>query len=147
MNKYKVLFVCIHNSARSQMAEAYLNKLGGESFIAESAGLEAGTLNPVVVEVMKEEGLDISNNTTKSVFDFVKQGKLYSYVITVCDKETAERCPIFPGVREYINWSFKDPSKFEGSYADRFNATREVRDQIKNHILEWIKEFEMRNLD
>lgn len=142
MNKYRVLFVCVHNSARSQMAEAYLNKLGGESLIAESAGLEAGTLNPIVVEVMKEDGFDISENTSKSVFDFVKQGKLYSFIITVCDKETAERCPIFPGVREYINWSFKDPSKFEGSYEDKLSATREVRDQIKRHILDWINEFE-----
>jgi arsenate reductase (thioredoxin) len=141
MNKYKVLFVCVHNSARSQMAEAYLNKFGSESFIAESAGLETGTLNPFVVEVMKEEGFDISNNKTKSVFDFVKQGKFYSYVITVCDKEAAERCPIFPGVREYINWSFRDPSKLEGTNEEKLNTTRVIRDQIKNQITEWLKNF------
>ena len=142
MNKYKVLFVCVHNSARSQMAEAYLNKFGSEKFIAESAGLEAGTLNPFVVEVMKEDGIDISGNKTKEVFDLFKQGKFYSYVITVCDKEAAERCPIFPGARQDINWSFKDPSKFEGSYDEKLEAVRNVREQIKNQILEWLKEFD-----
>ncbi len=142
MTKEKVLFVCVHNSARSQMAEAYLNKFGRDRFIAESAGLEPGTLNPLVVEVLKEEGIDISNNTTKSVFELFKEGRLLSYVITVCDKEAAERCPIFPGVRDYINWSFKDPSKIKGDYDAKLNATRTIRDQIKNQILEWIKEFD-----
>ncbi len=145
MNKYRVLFVCVHNSARSQMAEAYLNKFGSAKFIAESAGLEAGTLNPFVVEVMKEDGIDISGNKTKGVFDFVKQGKFYSYVIKVCDKEAAEKCPIFPGAQQDINWSFTDPSKFEGSHDEKLSATRKVRDQIKNQILEWIREFEIRN--
>ncbi|HDQ26665.1 MAG TPA: arsenate reductase ArsC, partial [bacterium] len=91
MEKIRVLFVCIHNSARSQMAEAYLNALGGGRFEAESAGIEPGTLNPVVVEAMKADGIDISQNKTKAVFDFYKEGRLYNYVITVCDKEAAER--------------------------------------------------------
>ena len=142
MNKYRVLFVCVHNSARSQMAAAYLNKFGSEKFLAESAGLEAGTLNPFVVEVMKEDGIDISGNKTKGVFDFVKQGKIYSYVIKVCDKEASEKCPIFPGAQQDINWSFTDPSKFEGSHDEKLAVTRKVRDQIKNQILEWIKELE-----
>ena len=143
MIKEKVLFVCIHNSARSQMAEAYLNKFGSNHFIAESAGIEPGTLNPLVVAVMKEEGIDISNNQTKAVFDFFKEGRLYSYVITVCDKEAAERCPIFPGVRDYINWSFNDPSSLEGNDEEKLNATRKIRDEIKNQILVWIKEFDV----
>ena len=143
MIKEKVLFVCIHNSARSQMAEAYLNKFGSSHFIAESAGIEPGTLNPLVVAVMKEEGIDISNNQTKAVFDFFKEGRLYSYVITVCDKEAAERCPIFPGVRDYINWSFNDPSSLEGNDEEKLNATRKIRDEIKNQILVWIKEFDV----
>ena len=142
MNKYKVLFVCVHNSARSQMAEAYLNKFGAGRFVVESAGLEAGILNPLVVEVMKEDGIDISGNKTKEVFDLFKQGGFYSYVIAVCDKEAAEKCPIFPGARQDINWSFKDPSKFEGSHEERLQATRKVRDQIKNQIMEWLKEFD-----
>ena len=86
MNKKKVLFVCIHNSARSQMAEAFLKQMAGDRLEVESAGLEPGKLNPIVVEAMKEVGIDISQNKTKSVFDFYKQGKKYDYVITVCDE-------------------------------------------------------------
>ena len=97
MNQTKVLFICVHNSARSQMAEAFLNKYGGDKFIAESAGLEPGKLNPIVVDAMKEVGIDISANQTKGVFDFFKQGRRYHYVVTVCDEANAERCPIFPG--------------------------------------------------
>lgn len=97
MNQTKVLFICVHNGARSQMAEAFLNKYGSNKFIAESAGLEPGTLNPIVVDAMKEIGIDISANETKGVFEFFKQGRRYNYVITVCDESNAERCPIFPG--------------------------------------------------
>ncbi len=107
MEKIKVLFVCVHNSARSQMAEAFLNQLAGDKFKAESAGLEPGTLNPLVVEVMKEIGIDISHNQTKSAFDFFKQGRLFNFVITVCDSASAERCPIFPGVTQRLGWSLK----------------------------------------
>jgi arsenate reductase len=98
VGKIKVLFVCIHNSARSQMAEAWLNHLCGERFYAQSAGLEPGSLNPLVVQVMKEAGIDISQNKTKSVFDFFKAGDIFSHVITVCDESSAEKCPVFPGV-------------------------------------------------
>jgi arsenate reductase len=122
------------------MAEAYLNKFGGDRFIAESAGLEPGIINPVVVDVMKEDGIDISQNKAKGVFDLFKNGNLYSYVITVCDKEAAERCPIFPGARQEINWSFKDPSGIQGSYDDKLAATRIIRDEIKNTIIKWINE-------
>src|SRR5687768_3378716 len=127
----KVLFLCVHNSARSQMAEAYLKKYGGNDFIADSAGLEPGKLNPLAIEVMKEDGIDISNNATHGVFDYFKQGKIFQYVITVCKKEAAERCPIFPGMNEKINWSFQDPSKFTGSPEEKLVQTRKVRDQIK----------------
>src|ERR1043165_6218466 len=109
MGKIRVLFVCVHNSARSQMAEAFLNSLAPKQFEAASAGLEAGKLNPYAVEVMKEEGIDISGNKTKVVFDLYKDGGLYNYVITVCDEANAERCPIFPGVRKTLHWSFPDP--------------------------------------
>jgi len=93
----KVLFICVHNSARSQMAEAYLRKYGGKRFVAESAGLEPGVINPLVVEVMKEEGIDLSDKGTNSVYDYYREGRGYDYVITVCSKVAAERCPIFPG--------------------------------------------------
>ncbi|MCX7698988.1 MAG: arsenate reductase ArsC, partial [Candidatus Goldbacteria bacterium] len=131
-------FVCVHNSARSQMAEAYLNHLAGDRFIAESAGLEPGVLNPYVVEVMKEDGIDISGNFTKSVFDFYKQGKLYSYVITVCDTEAAEKCPIFPGVSKRLHWNFPDPSKFKGTKEEILKQVRILRDEIKKKIKEFI---------
>jgi arsenate reductase len=96
-DKKRVLFVCVHNSARSQIAEAFLNALAGDRFEAMSAGLEPGTLNPLVVEVMKEVDIDISRNQTKSAFDLFKKGELFSYVVTVCDAASAEQCPLFPG--------------------------------------------------
>ena len=107
--KKQVLFVCIHNSARSQMAEAFLNHLCGGDFEAHSAGLEPGKLNPLVVEVMREAGLDISGNRTKSVFDMIKSGGKFAYVITVCDEASAERCPIFPGGGERMHLGFSRP--------------------------------------
>jgi len=137
MNPIKVLFVCIHNSARSQMAEAYLKKFGGAEFEAESAGLEPGTLNPVVVEVMKEDGIDISGNKTKSAFNLHKQGRHYDYVITVCDESQAEKCPVYPGVMQKIHWSFRDPSSFEGNLDEKLARTREVRDEIKVAVQKW----------
>ena len=139
--KSKVLFLCIHNSARSQMAEAYLNKLGGDYFAVESAGLEAGKLNPLAVEVMKEEGIDISQNVTNDVFDFFKEGRIYHYVITVCDKEASDRCPIFPGITEKINWSFPDPSSLSGTHEEKLQATRIIRDQIKRAVIDFVKQY------
>ncbi len=107
--KINVLFVCIHNSARSQMAEAFLNQICGNEFEAHSAGLEPGKLNPTVVEVMQEIGIDISANPTKSVFDAIKSGTLFAYVITVCDEASAERCPIFRRRDEAIALGFSRP--------------------------------------
>ena len=140
MNPTKVLFVCIHNSARSQMAEAYLNHFGGGRFQGESAGLEPGRLNPRVVQVMREDGIDLSLNKTKSVFDIFKQGNLFQYVVTVCDEASAEKCPIFPGVTQRLHWSFKDPSALTGTEEERLQGTREIRDQIKARVGEWIAE-------
>ena len=145
MKKIKVLFVCIHNSARSQMAEAFLNQLGKDKFKAESAGLEPGILNPVVVEAMKETGIDISGNKTKSVFDFFKEGRTYHFVITVCDESAAERCPIFPGIAKKLHWGFKDPSSIEGTLEEKLRGTRIIRDQIKAHIEKFISDSEIIN--
>lgn len=140
MDKTKVLFVCIHNSGRSQMAEALLRHLGGDRFEPESAGFEPGKLNPIVVESLKEIGIDISQAKTKSVFDLYKQGRMYQYVVTVCDESSSERCPIFPGIiRERIHWSFQDPSSFEGSHEERLAKTRVVRDQVKAKIEEFMR--------
>ena len=141
MAKIPILFVCVHNSARSQMAEAFMNKLANDKFIAESAGLEPGVLNPLVTEAMKEIGIDISQNQTKSVMGFFKQGKLYRYVITVCDEGAAQKCPLFPGLTKTIHWSFADPAGFTGSWDEKLQKTREVRDQIKAKIETFIKEI------
>lgn len=140
MAREKVLFVCIHNSARSQMAEAYLNHLGGEWFEAESGGIEPGRLNPLAVEVMKEDGIDISGNRTKDVLEYLKAGHRFSHVVTVCDESAAERCPVFPGSGKRLHWGFPDPSACTGSYEERLARTREIRDQIKHRIVAFIEE-------
>ncbi|MBN1494072.1 MAG: arsenate reductase ArsC [Candidatus Omnitrophica bacterium] len=137
--KEKVLFVCIHNSARSQIAEAFLKQLAGDRFEVESAGLEPGKLNPFVIQAMKEIGIDISHNKTKSVFDLFKQGKKFQYVIAVCDAEAAEKCPIFPTMKEKLHWSFPDPSSFQGTDEEKLAFTRTVRDEIKHAIDAWLK--------
>lgn len=136
--KIRVLFVCIHNSARSQMAEAFLNNLACNRFIVDSAGLEPGKLNPLVVESMKEICIDFSKNKTKSVFDLHKDNKVYDYVITVCDEASGERCPYFPGVKERISWSFKDPSSLPGSEEEKLKLINKIRDKIKEKVKEWI---------
>ena len=141
MSKIKVLFICIHNSARSQMAEAFLNHLAGDGFTAKSAGLEPGELNPLVVGSMKEVGIDISRNRTKSVFEMYEKGADFDHVIAVCDGANAERCPVFPGARRQIYWTFPDPSVLTGSKEDMRREIRIIRDQIKNSIEHWIKEI------
>lgn len=142
MHGKKILFVCSHNSARSQIAEAYFNNLYTGDIVAESAGLEPGTLNPLAVAVMKEEGIDISNAAVNSVFELYKEGRLYKYVITVCDDKTAEQCPIFAGITKRLHWGFEDPSSFVGSDAEKLERTRAVRDQIKAKVQELIQTIE-----
>ena len=135
--KQKVLFICVHNSARSQMAEALLNDICGDHFETYSAGLEPGTLDPVAVEAMREIGIDMSRKGTQSVFDVFKSGELFAYVITVCDETSAERCPIFPGVTTRLHWSFPDPAALSGTPEERLAGTREIRDQIRERIEMW----------
>lgn len=136
--KTRVLFLCIHNSARSQMAEAFLKRLAGDRFDVESAGLEPGKLNPLVVAAMRADGIDISGNGTQSVFDLFKAGRRFDCVISVCDAASAERCPVFPGVAKRLNWSFADPSSFTGSDEDRLRQTIAVRDEIRAAVAAWI---------
>jgi arsenate reductase len=142
MDKVKVLFVCVHNSARSQMAEALLNQVAGERFQAESAGLEPGTLNPLAVEAMKQMNIDISGKQTRDVFELYKRGERFSYVITVCDESSGERCPLFPGITRRIHWSFDDPASFTGPFDERLTKTIQVRDQIKKRIQDWLEEVD-----
>ena len=138
MDKIRILFVCIHNSARSQMAEAFVNTYFSDKFIAESAGLEPGTLNHLVVKSMAEEGIDISKNLTKDVFDFIKDGKLFDYVVTVCDEASGQRCPIFPGALKKINWSFEDPSALTGTEEEKLVRISAIRDSIKIKLEEFL---------
>jgi arsenate reductase (thioredoxin) len=135
--KKKVLFVCIHNSARSQMAEAFMNRMCGGEFEAQSAGIEPGKLNPLVVEAMLEIGLDISGNQTKAVSGMINSGEHFAYVITVCDETSAERCPVFPGVTTRLHWSFPDPSSFPGTHEEKLAQTRQVREAIHLKIEQW----------
>ena len=138
--KPKVLFICIHNSARSQMAEAWLNHLCGNFIAAESAGLEPGKLNPLAVQIMSEVGIDISNQPTRSTFEVFQSGQLFRYVITVCDETSAERCPIFPGPAQRLHWSFPDPSTVTGSEEEKLQEVRLIRDAIRSKVEEWCEQ-------
>ena len=133
-----VLFICVHNGGRSQMCEAFLKRYGGDRFDAQSAGLDPGELNPLAVEVMAEIGIDISQNKTKSVFDVWKSGEAFQYVVAVCDAESAEKCPIFPGVTKRLDWPFHDPSKVIGTQDQKLQKVRQIRDQIAAKVQEWL---------
>jgi arsenate reductase len=133
-----VLCLCVHNSARSQMAEAYFRVFGADDFEVESAGLEPGILNPYVIRALREEGIDISGKKTQDVFALYKAGRTYQYVITVCSKEAADRCPIFPGRAEKLHWPYPDPSTFTGTDEEVMGRVREVRDAIKEKVREFV---------
>lgn len=135
MTKTQILFVCIHNSARSVMAEAFVNSLLGDRFEAHSAGIEPGRLNPVVAQAMSEIGLDVSNHQPQSVADVLARGDKFDLVATVCDETSAERCPVFPGQVKRLHMSFPDPSALTGTPEEKLEGTRRIRDQIKAAIL------------
>ncbi|MCK5809108.1 arsenate reductase ArsC [bacterium] len=136
--KKKIIFICIHNSARSQMAAAYLTHFGGEEFEAHSAGLTPGTLNPLAVAAMRDDGIDISQNSVNSVDEFVDGHIQFNYVITVCDESAAERCPYFPGQGARLHWGFVDPSSLGGSDDEKLNETIKIRNQIKAKIQKFV---------
>jgi arsenate reductase len=137
MSKAKVLFLCTGNSARSQMAEAFLRKYGGEQFEAYSAGLEPKDINPYTNRVMEEVGVSLSGQYSKHVKEYM--GKVhFGYLITVCD-EDEKNCPTaFPSVSQRIHWSFEDPAALVGSDEEKLAKFREVRDQIEQRIKEWL---------
>lgn len=137
--KKKVLFVCVHNSARSQIAEELLKQIAGDRFEAESAGLEPGEVHPLTVKVLREEGIDIAGKKTNSAFDFFKQGRRYHYVVTVCSKEAEESCPVYPGTLHRLHWPFEDPSQATGSEEQRLAKFREVRDQIRRKVESFVE--------
>src|SRR5437763_4127431 len=128
--KKRVLFICVHNSARSQMAEAWLNAICGEFFEAQSAGLEPGTINPLVVRVMREMNIDLSNKQTQQVFEARKSRQTFQYVITVCSEAEANGCPIFPGVTTRLHWPFSDPSRLSGTDEEKLAGIRKIGDDI-----------------
>lgn len=138
MGKQKVIFICIHNSARSQMAEAYLEHLSGDKFEVYSAGLEHGTLNPIVVEAMDLEGIDISKKRTNSVDEFIDGHIAFDFVITVCDETAAEQCPYFPGQGKRYHWSFEDPASLAGDSGNKLKQTILIRNKIKERIKQFI---------
>lgn len=130
-DKKRVLFICTHNSARSQMAQGLLEDLYGDSYEVYSAGTSPTEVNPYAIEVMKEIGIDISNHSSKSVEKFINQD--FDYVITVCD-QAKETCPFFPGGDKQIHKSFEDPSSFKGSKMETLKFFRSIRDEIRNWI-------------
>ena len=136
--KKRILFICTHNSARSQMAEAFLKTLFPERFEVYSAGTQPGKLNPFVVKAMVEVGMDISGNHTKSVDEF--KGDKFDLVVTVCD-QAKETCPYFPGAKDYLHRNFEDPSTFTGSEEEIMEKVRQVRENIKNWVLETFGEY------
>jgi arsenate reductase len=133
MPAQRVLFLCTHNSARSQMAEGLLRRLGGDRFEAHSAGTEATGVRPLAIQAMAELGIDISKQTSKTLDPYVDQG--FDYVVTVCD-DANESCPIFPNATHRLHWSLPDPSKATGNEAERLAVYRKVRDELRARIQE-----------
>jgi len=139
MEKPRVLFLCTGNSARSQMAEAFLRKYGGDQFEVHSAGLDPTVINPYTVKVLEEIGIDTSGQYAKSLETYL--GKVhFSYLITVCSN-AEERCPIFPGMGTRIHWPFEDPAAFQGTDEEKTEKFREIRNQIEEKIKGWIAEL------
>jgi len=138
MGKPKVLFLCTTNSARSQMAEAFLKKYGGDKFEAYSAGLEPKPIHPYTEQVMQEIGVPLTNQYSKSFREYM--GKVhFAYLITVC-AEAEKNCPTtFPGVGQRLHWIFEDPAAFEGSDEEKIGKYREVRGKIEQEIKKWLK--------
>lgn len=136
MEKTRVLFLCTHNSARSQMAEGFLRAMAGDRFEAQSAGTEKTSVNPLAIRVMAERGIDLGGHTSK-VYDGLMQER-WDYLVTVCD-DANERCPFVPGSVKRLHWSFEDPSRARGTEQERLRVFRRVRDQIAQRLAEWLQ--------
>jgi arsenate reductase len=139
-DQVKVLFLCTGNSCRSQIAEAWLRELGGESFEVHSAGLEPHGVNPFTITVMEELGIDMSAHRSKHLDEFLNDAK-FDYLITVCGNAD-ERCPFFPGMGKRLHWPFEDPAAFDGPEPEKLAVFRKVRDQIKDKIQSWLDEIQ-----
>ena len=136
MNRTRVLFLCTHNSARSQMAEGFLRALAGDRFEAQSAGTEKTSVNPLAIKAMAELNIDLSSHTSKVYDGLLKEH--WDYLVTVCD-DANERCPFVRGSVKRLHWSFEDPSRAKGSEEERLQLFRRVRDQIRQRLAEWLK--------
>jgi arsenate reductase (thioredoxin) len=138
MNNPKVLFLCTGNSARSQMAEAFLRKYGKERYEVFSAGLVPKGIHPYTIQVMEEAGLDLSDQRSKDLKEYL--GKIhFGYLITVCGHADAN-CPVFPGMGKRLHWPFNDPAAVRGSEAEILEKFREVREQIEERVIAWLNE-------
>lgn len=138
MRNANVLFICEHNSARSQMAETYVELLSNGEITAASAGFDPRPINPLVIEVMREDGVDLSQKASQGVFDVFKSGAVFQAVITVCDEAAAGACPVFPGLTHRLHLPFPDPAALEGTHEEKLAETRKIRDQIKAMAADFI---------
>lgn len=136
MSPPRVLFLCTHNSARSQMAEGFLRAMAGDRFEAGSAGTEKTSVNPLAIRAMAELGIDLGGHTSKVYADV--EVPAWDYLITVCD-DANERCPWVPGSVQRLHWSFPDPSRATGTEEERLVVFRRVRDQIQERLTDWLR--------
>lgn len=132
-----VLFICIHNSARSQMAEAFLRQLAGDRYRVQSAGYKPSAINPLVVQVMAEAGLDLATAKTQAILDVFARGDLFDYVVSVCTYDEKD-CPVYPGITQRLHRPFTDPAALEGSDEEKLAALRIIRDSIKTAMEQFI---------
>ncbi len=140
MKKKRIMFICIHNSARSQMCEAFVRQHAGDRFDVHSSGIEAGKLNPLVVQAMTELGVSMEGQYAKSVQEYIDRNERFDYVVTVCDETSAERCPMFPGQHQRMHWSFADPSAIAGTDEEKLTGIRVIRDEIHKKVKQWLLE-------
>jgi len=141
LDKQRVLFLCTHNSARSQMAEAFLRSMAGDRYEVESAGTEATRVHPLAIKAMAEAGVDISGRTSKTVDRLLDQQ--WDHVITVCDAAN-EACPLFPRKTNRLHWGFRDPSQASGTEDVRLEEFRKVRDAIRDTLYRWVSDVSAR---
>ncbi len=141
MSKERILAICVHNGGRSQMVEEYLRSFGGDLFDVESAGLEPGEIDPVVAALLKEDGIDISTKKTRSVFDLHRTGARFDYVIAVCSPDAYECCPVFPAEKKRLAWPFADPKEIPGSFEQRLELVRPIRDGIRDRVQAFVERY------
>jgi arsenate reductase (thioredoxin) len=137
----RVMFICIHNSARSQMCEAFLRSFAPQRFEVHSSGIETGSLNPLVVQAMEELGISMEGHYAKPASEYIERNEQFDYVITVCDESSAERCPVFPGTHTRMHWGFPDPSALTGTDEQKLAGIRKIRDDIRIRVLSWLENF------